>query len=130
MSGIMPKFEHDCDRCTFLATGTYRGKKCDFYICNDSDTLGRTFIARYGSVPSQYSSGSLFICAELTDLDKFALFYGLTLTDKEKVRLYKLLLHQVYESMSFMFHRDVLGGTNPDNMLGPENHFDRFMCDE
>ncbi len=47
-----PKFEHDCDLCTFL--GEYQ--RHDLYFC-DKCTAGPTLIARYGSEGKQYTSG-------------------------------------------------------------------------
>jgi hypothetical protein len=43
---VKPKYEHDCDKCTFL--GPYR--EYDLYVCDG------TVLARYGS-GSRYVSG-------------------------------------------------------------------------
>lgn len=61
--GDTPQFKHDCDRCTFIGcdvvvNGTKR-ELVDLYYCGDLNTVdafGTTFIIRYSSEPSEYSS--------------------------------------------------------------------------
>lgn len=94
----MPKFTHDCDKCRFLGTGTvdiFGGTSpsmYDFYVCGDGIETQRTFIARYGNKREDYTSGKLFECTYLTNLDKVALFNALELTAVEEKALLRNLI--------------------------------------
>lgn len=88
----MPKYQHDCEKCKYLGTGTCPAlgeDEFDFYICTSS--IGRSIIARYGSEGPEYTSGVLFGCEELTALDKVALISGLELLPEEEKRLLGVL---------------------------------------
>lgn len=83
-------YTHDCDNCKFLCTGRCKAlgdDVYDFYICGNDRRDARTMIARYGNEDSEYISGMLFCCVELTAFDKVALFNGLELTEKDKEKL-------------------------------------------
>ena len=116
----MPKFEHDCAVCTYLATGEFNGRECDFYVCCDSRG-DRSFVARYGSDGAQYSSVGLFECIELTTLDTFALLHGLELTADEERRLLRLLLN-THKAELTRDKRKIMGN-NPNDLLGKAKHF-------
>jgi hypothetical protein len=89
-----PIYQHDCDACRFLGSGPCRALDqrrakvkhiYDFYVCEDAPQ--RSFLARYGNRPEEYMSNRLFCCAELTVLDKIALYNGLELTPTEEKHL-------------------------------------------
>ena len=99
----MTKYQHDCEKCHYLGTG-----KCpalgedefDFYIC--TGPTGRSMIARYGSEGPEYTSGVLFGCEELTDLDKVALFAGLELLPEEEKRLLGVLARMWRQTIDYL----------------------------
>jgi len=96
------KYIHDCDSCKYLGTGTCSilgNKEYDFYICEHGD-LGRTLIARYGSLGYEYMSGILFSCVELTPLDKVALYNNLELTEEEEGRLLRVFARMWKEKLT------------------------------
>jgi len=100
----MTNHKHDCDKCRYLGQAKKNNKLYDFYIC---ETLSfRTFIARYGDEPSEYSSNSLFICCELTDLDKIALMSGLELTKEEESRLLNVMLRMYKTSLTLNDYKE------------------------
>ena len=102
----MPKYQYDCDACKYLGTGTcklFGDGELDFYICKGS--LGRSVIARFGSDGPEYISGPLFCCAELTPLDKMALFAGLELEPDEKDRLLSVLSRMWKSTLSLDDYR-------------------------
>lgn len=95
---MSPLFKHDCVGCRYLGTGIIKALSqlpLDFYICSAIsgliEPLCRTLIARYGDEGSQYTSGGLFECVQLTRLDKVALFCGLELTAVEEKSLLRIL---------------------------------------
>lgn len=109
----MPKYQHDCEKCHYLGTG-----KCpvlgedefDFYIC--TGPTGRSMIARYGSEGPEYTSGVLFGCEELTDLDKVALFAGLELLPEEERRLLGVLARMWRAKLTIEDYRELNIYTN------------------
>lgn len=121
---MKPKFEHDCSKCQYLGTGKYNRLECDFYVCQESNPFKtRTFIARFGNEGPDYSSNALFCCVALTSLDKFALYYGLDLTDTEKERLFQLLLNEVKYNLPLSFYTELTGENEESFRLGTSNHF-------
>jgi hypothetical protein len=95
---MKPRFTHDCDRCKFHGSGYYMDQPADFYTCETFGGL-RSFIARYGNDGPEYSSGPLFCCAELTNLDKIALFNHLELTKAEEKKLQELCIKLVKDNI-------------------------------
>lgn len=73
----------------------------DFYTCEaDGKEMPRSIIARHGNRPEEYQSVPLFGCAELTDLDKLALFRGLELTTIEEARLLSVLARMYRDKLN------------------------------
>ncbi len=121
-----PVYQNDYNACRFLGSGPCLtlGKMSgdpkrffDFYICGkDND---RTFIARYGNRDSDYMSGVLFECDELTALDKVALYNGLTLTYKENERLLRVLARMFRDKLGV--HGTMALSTGVGCMFGTGN---------
>ena len=91
---MKPKYRHNCSDCEFLGTDTVGSGSTvyDFYTCHaDGSRLPRSLIARFGNKPDEYISGPLFCCAELTELDRLALYRGLELTELEEKKLLEVL---------------------------------------
>lgn len=65
---MKPRYEHDCDGCTYLGTTSFpaphstdkeewtKMKVADLYVCGQRDILGPSIIARMSSEGSDYSS--------------------------------------------------------------------------
>ena len=91
---MKPIYDHGCSSCRYLGSGPCKildeKARFDFYIC-EAEQSHRSFIARFGSSPEAYTSGSLFGCVELTTLDKVALYNGLSLNPDEERRLLRVL---------------------------------------
>ena len=121
-----PMYQHDCDACRFLGHGPcpilakMRGdpeQTFDFYVCEAG--RDRSFIARYGNKGSEYMSNGLFECAELTTLDKVALYNGLELTPDENERLLRVFASMYRERFSHKDARDLI--TSSDCTFGGGN---------
>jgi hypothetical protein len=105
---MTPLYTHDCEKCKYLGTGTaqiltaqmLRIHQYDFYICADSSEY-RTCIARYGDFGSEYISGLLFSCEELTRFDKVFLYNGIELTEQEEKRALRILVSMYKQQLSF-----------------------------
>jgi hypothetical protein len=113
----IPKFEHDCNKCVFHAHMTYKNRPVDVYT-RGKPSGARTIIVRYSSDGPDYSSGELFQCVELTNLDRFALSHGLELNQIEKDRLLVCLLRmdkQRWKRPDF----DALAPHIGEHLLGP-----------
>ena len=82
----MSRYKHNCDGCIFMG----EHKELDVYLC-ENNHKSRTILMRHGNEPSEYYSGTLFECAELTSMDIFCLMNGLELTEKEEKKLLKTL---------------------------------------
>lgn len=113
-----PKFQHDCNECKFLG----HAKNCDWYVCDKSDILGRSIIARHGNKGYENASCALFVCVELTSLEKHALSLGLELTEKEEKKLLKILLRNVREKFSLDEVRRFMPKEN-DGKIGNSDYF-------
>lgn len=86
-----PTHQHDCDTCRYLGTKQRSdGPNLDYYVC-EADPSSRSLLERFGSEPHEYASAPLFGCAELTRLDRIALFNGLELNEHELERLLHVL---------------------------------------
>ena len=88
----VPEFEHYCDGCQYLGSGTYRGKPHDWYKCGKGEHW--TIVARFGDAVDEYCSGSFLSCVEVTHLEVRALALGLELEDRDKDKLIKRLLYE------------------------------------
>lgn len=122
----LPMYQHDCNSCRFLGHGPCAtlGKMhgqdkhpFDFYICEGGRV--RSFIARYGNRPSDYMSGGLFECVELTTLDRVALYNGLELTPDEHERLLRVFASMYRERFGLKDARDLV--TSSDCVFGAGN---------
>jgi hypothetical protein len=104
-----PIFQHDCNNCRFQGTGKHKGRIVDVYLCTTE--YGRTLVLRYSDEGPDYSSGMLFECTGLTEIDKIALLAEVTLTPEEKERLYQILVRQaksqVFQSKDDYARRDI-----------------------
>lgn len=121
-----PSYQHDCNSCRFLgsgpcaALGKMHGKEkhvFDFYICEGGRV--RSFIARYGNRPSEYMSGGLFECVELTTLDRVALYNGLELLPDEHERLLRVFAAMYRDHFGFQDARDLI--TSSECVFGAGN---------
>lgn len=109
---MKPKYQHNCSDCTFIGTDNVgKGETVyDFYTCQaDGSRLPRSLIARYGNEPHEYTSGPLFCCGELTELDKLALYRGLELTKLEEKKLLSVLANMYQSGLSVKDYQK-LGG--------------------
>lgn len=99
----MPKFKHNCKGCKFLGTFHIIDEEDkDFYICGaEEEDETRTFLIKNSDLEYDYESAPLFCCAELTDLDKIALFGGLELAPGEEKALFRVLVNM------FKYHLNV-----------------------
>ncbi len=88
-----PRYNHDCDKCQFLG----HHKDADVYLCKGF--LGRTMILRYSSECSDYCSSPLFCCVDFTEIDLFALYNGLELTEEEEERVCKILVRKFKDKL-------------------------------
>jgi len=89
-----PRYEHDCNKCKFLG----HHKDADVYICDGF--LGRTMILRHSSDLPDYCSSPLFCCVDFTEIDLFALYNGLELTEEEEKRVCKILARRFKDKLS------------------------------
>jgi hypothetical protein len=100
---MKPKYEHFCEQCVFQKTVTIKDKEKDVYLCGDKV---RTIVIRHSDDPPDYSSGKLFECVTLTQLDKFALFNYISLTEEEEKRLLGVLAQMFRDKLSMKDYQE------------------------
>ena len=93
---MKPRFKHYCDSCTYF--GYYN--EYDVYMCSYKEGDIRTLIFRYGDKYSEYKSNPLFVCACLTEMDKFALYHGIELNSREEQHVIKMLKDMFLQTIS------------------------------
>lgn len=93
------KYKHDCKICKYQGEIKIKNTEYDIYICPTDTGESRSIIARYGDKGSEYKSGVIFQCVELTDLDNVVLGSGIELNNFEKERLTKIFLREYRSKM-------------------------------
>lgn len=87
-----PKFQHDCDHCTYLGTSNLDGKPHDWYICRGADSS--SLIARYGSDGSDYRSTLVGCGYGLSLLEKAALTLGWDPSSIEREAMFRAMVRE------------------------------------
>ena len=103
---LTPKFKHNCDGCRLFCVDSHG----DWYVCQGGK--GRSVICRHGDNDSEYRSGGIAECVQVTRIELAAFARGIELTPEEQKRTLAHLFDQLLgkldqESFGFVMPDDV-----------------------